>query len=76
MESVTFKGCKVHYDPKNISKETALEQANRRIEEARKRGSQLKSFTAFVAHKGEEWYDQLRRFKSRLREAKNGTVHA
>ncbi len=72
MESVTLKGCKVHYDPKNISKEAALEQANRRIEELRKTGAKLKSFTAFTPHKGEDWYEQLRKVRKEL---SNGKIH-
>lgn len=60
-------GCKVHYDPNNISEEAALEQAKGRIEEAKKSGSRLKSFTAFTAHRGEAWYDELRKLRGRLR---------
>ena len=66
MESVTLKGCKVHYDPKNISKEAAINQAKKRIEEVRKTGGRLKSFTAFTPHKGEDWYEQLRKVRKDL----------
>lgn len=74
MEIVTLKGCKIHYDPKNISKEAALEQASRRIAEVRETGGRLKSFTAFVSHRGEEWYDELRKFKARMKNARK--VHS
>ena len=67
MESITIKGCKVHYDPKNISKEAAMEQANHKITEARRSGSRLRSFTAFTAHRGEMWYEELRRLRGRMR---------
>ena len=72
METVTLKGCKVHYDPKNITKEAALEQASYRIDEVRKSGSRLKNFTAFTSHKGEDWYDELRKLRARM---KSGKIH-
>ncbi len=67
METVTLRGCKVHFDPKNISKEAAMEQASHRIEEVKRSGGKLKSYTAFTAHKGEDWYEQLRRARKELR---------
>lgn len=73
LETVTLKGCKVHFDPKNISKEAALKQAEVRIDELRKNGSQLKNFTAFTPHKGEEWYEKLRRLRTEGR--KHGKIH-
>ena len=66
MVSITYKGCKVHYDPKNISEESALAQAQARIEQVRRTGAKLKSFTAFTAHKGEEWYEKLRTLRGKL----------
>ena len=66
MESITYKGCKVHYDPKNISEEAALAQADRRIAQVKERGARLRSFTAFTAHRGEEWYDELRKLRGKL----------
>lgn len=72
MESITLKGCKVHFDPKNISKEAAIEQAEKRIEEVKLNGGRLKSFTAFTPHKGEDWYEQLRKMRKELR---SGKIH-
>lgn len=66
MERINIMGCTVYYNPKNISKDNAIEQYLRESEEAHKRGSKLRTFVADVPHRRENWYETLKKVRGTL----------
>lgn len=56
----------VHYDPSNITKEQAIEQATVAQERCARMGHRLRSFAASAAHKGEPWYEKLRGLRAKM----------
>ena len=60
---VTYGGMTtVHYDPQNMSKEQAIEQAARAQEACDKVGGTLRNFTAYIPRKGEPWREKLQEY--------------
>lgn len=65
MVSVKYKGANLHFDPKNISEDNAKAQFDRVLETLK--GAKMNNYTAYTAHKGEQWYEALREAKRRLK---------
>lgn len=58
----------VFYDPCNMTKEQAVEQAEKAQERCRRQGSMFYKFTANIPHKGEPWYERLCNLKRSMSE--------
>ena len=68
MEKIAVGVTTVHYNPSNMTKEQAIEQAKEAQERCRRVGGRLRNFTAHIPHKGEPWYEKLRSLRFRLKE--------
>ena len=58
-------GCEVYYDPKNMTREQAVEQYKKHQDEAGT--SVFSKFTASIARKGEPWIEALRQIKRSMK---------
>lgn len=74
METIHMGMTTVYYDPQNMSKEQAIEQAARAQEACDKVGGTLRNFTAYIPRKGEPWREKLQEY-ARARFGRDGVGH-
>lgn len=62
MEAIRVGMTFIHYDPQNMSKEQAVEQAARAQKSCDRVEGTLRNFTAYIPRKGEPWREKLQEY--------------
>ena len=62
MKAIQVGMTTAHYNPQNMSKEQAVEQAARAQEACDRVGGRLRHFTAYIPRKGEPWLEKLQEY--------------